>query len=325
MKLQLHGVNLGGWLVLEKWMTPSLFSGTRANDEHGLALKLKDKKYELFEKHRGTFITKKDIAWIADSGLNAIRLPVGYQLFEDAEPYVAHAAYVDKLFRWAKEYNLQVIIDVHTAPGSQNGHVHSGQIGEPWWHRDPRSIDTTIEVIGRIAKKWGKHPNLHGIELLNEPHWDIPLSVLQDFYTRAYHTARESCDERVAIIMSDAYRPLAEWDDFLKQPQFKNVLLDMHLYQVFSDKDKALDLAGHITKALKWKRILEEFGADRIIIGEWSIVVDNVYDKLSSADARLARTLYMQAQQYAFSNTDGWFYWNYKTEAAGDWNYRSLS
>ena len=30
---KLRGVNLGGWLVLEKWMTPSLFEGLAATDE----------------------------------------------------------------------------------------------------------------------------------------------------------------------------------------------------------------------------------------------------------------------------------------------------
>ena len=29
---KLRGVNLGGWLVLEKWMTPSLFEGLQATD-----------------------------------------------------------------------------------------------------------------------------------------------------------------------------------------------------------------------------------------------------------------------------------------------------
>ena len=31
--VRLRGVNLGGWLVLEKWMTPSLFEGLSATDE----------------------------------------------------------------------------------------------------------------------------------------------------------------------------------------------------------------------------------------------------------------------------------------------------
>ena len=30
---KLRGVNLGSWLVLEKWMVPSLFEGLAATDE----------------------------------------------------------------------------------------------------------------------------------------------------------------------------------------------------------------------------------------------------------------------------------------------------
>ena len=32
-RAKLRGVNLGGWLVLEKWMVPSLFEGLAATDE----------------------------------------------------------------------------------------------------------------------------------------------------------------------------------------------------------------------------------------------------------------------------------------------------
>jgi glucan 1,3-beta-glucosidase len=31
-KPKLRGVNLGGWLVLENWMTPSLFENLKAED-----------------------------------------------------------------------------------------------------------------------------------------------------------------------------------------------------------------------------------------------------------------------------------------------------
>ena len=30
---KIKGVNLGNWLVLEKWMSPALFDGTTAEDE----------------------------------------------------------------------------------------------------------------------------------------------------------------------------------------------------------------------------------------------------------------------------------------------------
>ena len=32
--MHIKGVNLGNWLVLEKWMSPALFEGTGAQDEY---------------------------------------------------------------------------------------------------------------------------------------------------------------------------------------------------------------------------------------------------------------------------------------------------
>jgi len=40
---KLWGVNLGNWLVLEKWMDENLFSGTEAMDETYLGVELGEK------------------------------------------------------------------------------------------------------------------------------------------------------------------------------------------------------------------------------------------------------------------------------------------
>ena len=42
---KIKGVNLGGWLVLEKWMAPHLFDGTNADDEYYLPQELSEKEY----------------------------------------------------------------------------------------------------------------------------------------------------------------------------------------------------------------------------------------------------------------------------------------
>lgn len=36
--MKVKGVNLGNWLVLEKWMSPALFAGTTAEDEFVLTV-----------------------------------------------------------------------------------------------------------------------------------------------------------------------------------------------------------------------------------------------------------------------------------------------
>jgi glucan 1,3-beta-glucosidase len=58
--------------------------------------------------------------------LNHVRLPIGYWAFEvgPGEPYISgQQAYIQKAITWATKYNLKVIVDLHGAPGSQNGCV----------------------------------------------------------------------------------------------------------------------------------------------------------------------------------------------------------
>lgn len=54
-------------------------------------------------------------------GLDHVRLPVDYMLFEfDDAPGVydeARLDYVDRTLRWCKQYGLNLILDLHHAPG----------------------------------------------------------------------------------------------------------------------------------------------------------------------------------------------------------------
>src|ERR1700709_1688682 len=75
---KIRGVNLGAWLVLESWMVPNLYRGTKAPDEYSLCLDLGDQAKGRLNQHRETFITAADFHWIRERGLNAVRLPVGY-------------------------------------------------------------------------------------------------------------------------------------------------------------------------------------------------------------------------------------------------------
>ena len=94
------GVNLGNWLVLEKWMQPFLFEENCAEDEVWLNRKVPAKKLRpLMKKHRDTYIEETDFAKIAAHGINAVRLPVPYFVFGDRKPYSGCIEYVDQTMR----------------------------------------------------------------------------------------------------------------------------------------------------------------------------------------------------------------------------------
>ena len=123
------GVNLGNWLVLEKWMQPFLFEENCAEDEVWLNRKVPAKKLRpLMKKHRDTYIEETDFAKIAAHGINAVRLPVPYFVFGDRKPYSGCIEYVDQAMDYAEKYGLKVLIDqrrhhrcLQMAPESERG------------------------------------------------------------------------------------------------------------------------------------------------------------------------------------------------------------
>jgi glucan 1,3-beta-glucosidase len=65
---KMRGVNLGSWLVLEKWMVPSLFEGTAATDETTWCAELGPAAAEKLRAHWNSWITESDFAWLAARG-----------------------------------------------------------------------------------------------------------------------------------------------------------------------------------------------------------------------------------------------------------------
>ena len=106
------GVNLGNWLVLEKWMEPKVFEGSDAEDETWLARLMNPATLnERMKWHRDTYVTEEDFANIAEHKFNTIRLPVPYFVFGDYPPFIGCISYVDQAFEWAEKYGLKVLID----------------------------------------------------------------------------------------------------------------------------------------------------------------------------------------------------------------------
>src|ERR1039458_1320896 len=66
---KIRGVNLGGWLVLEKLMRPATDREPGAPDEYSLCLALGDRAKNRLVFNREAFITADDFRWIKNCGL----------------------------------------------------------------------------------------------------------------------------------------------------------------------------------------------------------------------------------------------------------------
>jgi len=137
----INGVNLGGWLNLEPFITPALFEpfNGEAVDEYTLSALVGDNLTAFMTDHYETFITEIDFARIAEAGLNWIRLPIPYWFIEtyEDEPFLEGVGwtYFLKGIAWARKYGLRIELDLHAVPGSQNGQNHSGRIGTVGFER----------------------------------------------------------------------------------------------------------------------------------------------------------------------------------------------
>lgn len=320
----IRGVNLGGWLVLEKWITPSVFAGTSARDEYSLCKELGARATDVLRQHRDSFVTEDDFKWIAEHGLNAVRLPVGYWILDGDSPYVGGIEYVDRAFEWAARYNLGIVLDLHGAPGSQNGNDHSGRIGDITWNA-PENRAKSLHTIERLAERYKGRNNLIGIELLNEPSWLNKRRVLQNYYANGYDIVRKHCGTNVSVIVADAFHP-KKWKRVMQDSKYQARQLDVHLYQVFNKKDKKLSLAKHIDKVNSdWRTLLAKVSKRwPIMVGEWSVALDSsTFKGMSKSAQQAAYRAYGSTQLELFETyAASWFYWTYKTESGGAWSYR---
>lgn len=149
--MKVKGVNLGNWLVLEKWMSPALFAGTTAEDEYYFPRQLSKEVYEARIKiHRSEYITERDFVTIKAKGMEAVRIPVPYFIFGDREPFLGCIEELDKAFCWAKRYDLKVLIDLHTAPLGQNGFDNGGICGVCKWSQCPEEVEFVLTVLNGL-------------------------------------------------------------------------------------------------------------------------------------------------------------------------------
>ena len=349
---KLRGVNLGGWLVLEKWMTPSLFDGLEAVDETTFCVELGDKADTVLKAHWNRFITRDDFVWLADHGINAVRIPVGHWIFGSDYPY--HRVYgenpypfvtggidiLDQAFDWAQELGLNILIDLHAASGCQNGFDNGGIKDVCEWHTQEAYLAHSLSVVERLAERYANRPALHGIQVLNEPRWDIPTDYLKNYYTLAYHRIRRYCSpDTVAVVFHDGFRSFREYIGFMAAPEFENVVFDIHRYQCFDRVDVDSDIYTHIRKASgEWKSEADDIIHElkhQTYLGEWSLGLDlqvvslwaqgpfnHALEKMDDFQMNVAYRGYAAAQLATFEKYLGWFFWSYKTETTPAWCFR---
>lgn len=171
----IQGINLGNWLNPEGYMF--LFkdvSSFRLIDQAFREMVGPDFTDQFWKAFKDNYITREDIAYIKQTGMNSIRLPFHYKSFTD-EDYMGLKsnqdgfARIDSVIKWCKEEGLYIILDMHDAPGGQTGDNIDDSYGYPWLFESEESQQLFCEIWKKIANRYKDEPAILGYDLLNEP------------------------------------------------------------------------------------------------------------------------------------------------------------
>ncbi|KAJ3673758.1 hypothetical protein LUZ60_005750 [Juncus effusus] len=273
-----------------------------------------EKATPILRNHWNTYIVEKDFRFIANSGLNAVRIPVGWWIAYDSYPpfpFVGGSLQaLDNAFTWAEKYKLGVIVDLHAAPGSQNGYEHSAsRDGSQEWGKTDANIDQTVSVIDFLASRYSKSPSLLAVELINEPLAPgATLDSLKKYYQAGYNAVRKYSN--AYVIMSN--RLSGDSTEFLQFASgFSNSVIDVHYYNLFEDIFNSMTVQQNIdyvnnNRSMDLNTVLVANGP-LVFVGEWT--AEWVLSGASKEDYQK----FAKAELNVFGRaTFGWSYWTLK-------------
>ena len=151
------GINFGGWLS----------------------------QYSYDRDHLDSYITEQDFKTVSAWGLDHVRIPVDYNVFEDAEgtPTDLGFEYLDKAAAWGEKYGVNIIIDLHKT----YGYSYEVLYGESGFFQSEKLQERFFKLWERIAARYGSKRDTVAFELLNE----VNDKELSDTWNRIIRTAIE--------------------------------------------------------------------------------------------------------------------------------------
>ncbi|KAK6396655.1 hypothetical protein LTR65_008553 [Meristemomyces frigidus] len=317
-------------------MTPSLFNATATADEWHLCNVLGKTE---------TFYTRDDFVAIKAAGLTSVRIPLGYWAVDllDYEPYVSgQYPYLIQAVQWAGELDLTVFMDIHGAPGSQNGWEETGLVGPVAFSANTSNSDRTLKVLQNLTTEFSKDQYggvVTNIELLNEPL--IGLPQLKVFYTAGYNVVGVANTSGINVTIHDGFYNPHSWayydpNNATAAVAADYLTVDTHQFWAFApytDLSKA-ELLQQVCAFGQSIRLQQSAsGIPPTLVGEWSLSTGVTANSTTDAGQDQAkRTWFRQlfeAQNAAFTpngagqSSIGWYFWAWQTEYDIDaWSYR---
>lgn len=210
--IALRGVNLGGWLVEEIWMTPVKRDPPAGSQYKPVTDHVslwgtiegrlgKESMLRVRQAWRDNWVQEEDFKRIKDLGLNHVRLPFLYRLLDEPKGM----DWLKKAVAWARQNGLYVVLDMHGVPGSQSGEHHTGEEGKNRLWFDVENIGKTEEYWKKVAREFRNEPTVAAYDLINEPMGAPNPAMLAIVYHRLI-TAIRTVDKSKPVIIDDGYK-----------------------------------------------------------------------------------------------------------------------
>ncbi len=313
--VQLHGVNLGGWLEWQAWMCP-MAASTQLRDvnpgHNGYDFEVRkvlEKRFgvatadKLIETYEDAWITGTDLDNIKALKMNAVRLTLAYDTLMKDDGSWRDDAFkkIDWLVSNAWDRRIYTIIDYHAfLPPGANGSATG-------YFADAAQQRQTVKIWTRLAEHFRGNPAVAMYDLLNEPNNSSPKGksppkseTVCALYDKIY-TAIRSVDRKHVIAMEGMW----DWTT-LRDPRkagYENVVCSLHFYHFGSDKTRAENNAATDRDMAGVKKMQEQWHIPANI-GEFNLFGDPV-----------AWTYALRAYQQAGVS---WTEWAYKNRVEGD-------
>lgn len=180
-------------------------------------------------KHYETFITKEDVKRVVDLGFDHIRLPIDYEVLEteEGEEYLEGIAYVNQFLMWCKEYNIDVVLDLHKAYGYDFN--DAGDDAKNTLFSNVELQNRFVDLWVRIAQRYGKLDYV-AFELLNE--------VVEEQVAEPWNQLIDATVDAIRIHAPDT--PIIyggiQWNSartlkLLNKPEYDNIYFTFHMYE----------------------------------------------------------------------------------------------
>ncbi|RGP63780.1 hypothetical protein FSPOR_8387 [Fusarium sporotrichioides] len=330
---KIRGVNLGSQFIIERWMAEDSWKtmGCSAyNDEWACVKGIGQAKANAaFKKHWETWITEADIKEIASLGLNAVRIPVGYWMYEDiiqdGEYWPRGGIWqLDRIVGLCKKYGIYVLIGLHSGPGisSPNEQFTGHSVPNPGFYT-PENYERAYRFLEWMTKRIhtnGNYTTAGMLEVLNEPvhvpKWkNEAADMIKNYYPGAFKRI-QAMEGYLKVPTADRLhiqfmgKSWGSGDPRTYLPDDEHVFFDAHRYLSFDNR-----IAGN-KKAYIQTACKDDMGR-HVFVGEWSLSVNSTLKNTDEFKVNGQETwykAYWAAQAESFEKSDGWFFWSWKCD-----------